>query len=401
MKQYRFLDLSGYMFSGKAAAIDLIREFKGYDVPNYRYEFPLIRIQDGIMDLEKALVDDWSPIRSDVALKRFLKLTAKMANRRRKISLKEEELVAWGFDEIYAEKFREYSEEYAESLVDLRTRAAWPYYELAQSFYELSVRLLLPRIKGWKLSLLKATLLPVRWGPALLFPRYANDFRNIVASILDPLSVATAPKARNRVGKSDVYYDWPVVDLTIPSGEGFYEKTQSYLEKLLSIAMSDRENHTIVMHNAFEPFNPWRAIKYFGDVKCIVVDRDPRDIYVTSRTYSKGFNDDPNVNERISFSYDVDLFIRRFMILRKNSNISKDPPGRVLRIRFEDLVMDYANSLQRIYDFLGENESTHEKRLQFFDPSVSRKNVGLWKSYPNQGEIEKIRKALESFCYDS
>lgn len=96
-KHYKFLDLSGYMFSGKAVAIDLIREFKGYDVPYYREEFPLIRIQDGIMDLEKALIDDWSPIRSDAAIKRFIKLITKLSNKKRKISLKEEEMVAWNF----------------------------------------------------------------------------------------------------------------------------------------------------------------------------------------------------------------------------------------------------------------------------------------------------------------
>ena len=56
--QYKFPDLSGYMFSVKSSVIDLIREFKGYYVPNYRYEFPLIRIQNGIMDLEKALIDE-------------------------------------------------------------------------------------------------------------------------------------------------------------------------------------------------------------------------------------------------------------------------------------------------------------------------------------------------------
>lgn len=101
-KQYKFLDLSGYMFFGKAAAIDLIREFKGYYVPHYRFEFPLIRIQDGIMDLEKALIDDWSPIRSDIAVKRFRKLITKMSGHKRKLfSLNEEELVSWNYHQLY------------------------------------------------------------------------------------------------------------------------------------------------------------------------------------------------------------------------------------------------------------------------------------------------------------
>ena len=66
--------------------IDLIREFEGYYVSNYRYEFPLIRIQDGIMDLKKALIDDWSPIRTDLAVKRFQQRVTKMSGHKMKLN---------------------------------------------------------------------------------------------------------------------------------------------------------------------------------------------------------------------------------------------------------------------------------------------------------------------------
>lgn len=54
-KKYRFLDLSSYGFSGKHAVINLAREFKGYHVPHFKFEFNLIRIQGGIRDLKNAL----------------------------------------------------------------------------------------------------------------------------------------------------------------------------------------------------------------------------------------------------------------------------------------------------------------------------------------------------------
>ena len=68
---YRFLDLSGFIVSGKQAYSDLLREFDGFLVPEAEREFELIRIQGGIRDLENALVEDWSPIRADAALRRF------------------------------------------------------------------------------------------------------------------------------------------------------------------------------------------------------------------------------------------------------------------------------------------------------------------------------------------
>jgi hypothetical protein len=398
MQRYKFLDLSGYMFSGKAAAIDLVREFNGYSVPDYRYEFPLIRVQDGIMDLEKALIDDWSPIRSDAAIKRFMKLIKKLSNSRRKISLKDEELVGWDFDSRYAGKFYELASEYAESLVSLRTRAPWPYSELDQSFYELVIRLLLPRVQGWKLRIVKAGLMPAGWISGLIFPKYREDLKKLTASITDPLGGGDHGAAQDAGFAS---YSWQEVDLFIASGEKFYELTRDFLERLLSINIVESNVHTIVMHNAFEPFNPWRPVRYFRDAKCIVVDRDPRDIYVNSCTFSKGYNDNPNVYGKISFSDDIGSFIKRFEILRKKTNTAQDPPGKVLRMNFEKLVLEYDKAVKIVYRFLGENERTHARKREFFNPDLSRKNVGLWKKHPHQTEIKRIHEELKDYCIDT
>ena len=78
MKQYKFLDLSGYMFSGKTAVGHIIRELDGFCVPDFELEFNLLRIQDGIIDLESNLVDNWSLIRSNNAILRFKKLIKKL-----------------------------------------------------------------------------------------------------------------------------------------------------------------------------------------------------------------------------------------------------------------------------------------------------------------------------------
>lgn len=345
------------MFSGKAAAIDLICEFEGYSVPNYRYEFPLIRIQDGIMDLEKALIDDWSPIRSDIAVKRFQKLVTKMSGHKRKLfSIKEEELISWNYHVLYGDKFYQYSMDYAESLIDFKVKAAWPYYSMCEPFHEILKRRL----------------------------------RKLFIILSDML------KGRGLHNKP-VFDE---IDLFIISGDEFLEKTSRYLEKILSIPVDADNVHTIVMHNAFEPFNPWRPIRYFHDAKCIVIDRDPRDVYVTSLSYSDGFNDNPSVYSKISCAFNVDYFIKRFEIYRKNVNIDKDPKGRVLRIHFEDLVMEYDNALELIYGFLGESEETHKQKMKYFDPAVSSKNIGLWKNYPHQNEIDQIYSQLKNYCHE-
>ena len=72
--QMKYIDLSGYMFSGKSAFSDLLREFDGFDVPSYHTEFDLIRISGGLLDLRTTVVDNWSPMRADASLRRFIKL---------------------------------------------------------------------------------------------------------------------------------------------------------------------------------------------------------------------------------------------------------------------------------------------------------------------------------------
>lgn len=384
------------MFSGKAAAVDLVREFDGYYVPYYRYEFPLIRVQDGIMDLEKALVDDWSPIRSDVAIKRFRSLVTKMANSATRLSIREEDLVAWGYDSQFGGKFLEYSIEYLESLIDVKMRAPWPYYELAQPANELLSRRMALFLRGRFGRLLQYGLAAWARLPQWLSPASVRAFNELLRGIMYPMIMS----ARQTRGVPPAAYGWPDVELFVAGGKDFYAKTQQYLERVLSIPVTDADAHTIVFLNCFEPYNPWRPIRYFRDAKCIVVDRDPRDMYVTSLTYSEGFNDHPEVYSRIAGATNVDFFIRRYAIHREKTNRNLDPEGRVLRLRFEELVKDYDQVLSRVYDFLGESSRTHTRKRKYFDPAVSVGNVGMWKQYPRQDEIAAIRSALTQYCYE-
>ena len=74
LKKYQVIDLSGYSFSGKSAYFDLLCEFEGYNYHSREFEFELIRISDGILDLYNALVENWSPVRSSEAIRKFKRL---------------------------------------------------------------------------------------------------------------------------------------------------------------------------------------------------------------------------------------------------------------------------------------------------------------------------------------
>lgn len=74
----KIVDLSGFMFSGKSAASDILREFSGVFVPNYLVEFDLLRMPGGLIDLKNAVMD-WSPVRTYGAVCRFSDLVDSFA----------------------------------------------------------------------------------------------------------------------------------------------------------------------------------------------------------------------------------------------------------------------------------------------------------------------------------
>jgi len=156
------------------------------------------------------------------------------------------------------------------------------------------------------------------------------------------------------------------------------------------------------MHNGFEPFNPTRALKYFNSAKCIVVDRDPRDIFMTSVSYSEGFNDRVNRYKRIAGAHDIGLFIDRFKIYRRNIHREAESEHTVMRMRFEDLIYHYEETLTKLYNFLEVDSRAHKRKREFFSPEVSKRNTRLWENSESDvsESIKRIESELGEYCFE-
>jgi hypothetical protein len=321
----KFLDLSGYTFSGKHAVIDLVREFKGYHTPHFEFEFCLLRVQDGLMDLEKALVDDWSLVRCVAALRRFKRLIDILSGPPKRLSITPG---GYGYETHFSGNFFRISQQYLNSLIDVSWQAEWPY-----AFHDLGI---------WE-----------------FFSR----------------------KVLKKLGKKNALF----TEMALSSGEGFIEKTQKYLEDLFTQGIGEQYS-TYLMYNAFEPFNPERPLRYFKDARCIIVDRDPRDNYVTGVNYS-------------FTSSDVQSFILRHKLFREQTEKQIKSTERILKVQFEDLVLNYDTIVPTILNFLQEDEEIHIHKKRYFDPAISSQNIGIWKDYPKQDEIDLIEKELGAYCY--
>jgi hypothetical protein len=330
----RVVDLSGYMFSGKTAVGDILREIEGFLLPHYLEEFDLLRMPGGLIDLKHAVLD-WSPIRTRAAVIRFDKLISKVA-----LSPKfPQKLYTNGFG--YAKRYPNIlalKDLFLSEIKKIEWITPWPYDDIDDSYLETFRR---------KLAL--------KFGIK-----------------------------KNR--------DYFLVDK-----DKFIPAAQKFVHALLAESFSNNHDNTsiYVTQNALEPFSPQNNVILLGDnALSITVSRDPRDIYATAISRQPGFNDNVEMYKRISGAHDVDVFINRYKLYLKNIQHSH---AKVLRIEFKELILNYDFELDRIYTFLNINPDKHNNKFKYFDPKLSINNLDIWRRNEfeqHASDFEKIQLAF-------
>lgn len=195
------------------------------------------------------------------------------------------------------------------------------------------------------------------------------------------------PKIIEKIVGKRVYL-WPCGDKYYSiEPENFYEAAQRYTSAVLE-AMGADLGKPICLDQPFSGNCPECSFKFYKDPYAIVVDKDPRDLYLAGK-YTK----DPNF--KFSPINDVDKFIVYYRNMRKH--YTED--DRILRIRFEDLIYNYEQSIARIEAFL--NVHNHIRKREIFNPARSINNTQLIRLHPNELEnIKKIERELPEFLFN-
>jgi hypothetical protein len=127
---------------------------------------------------------------------------------------------------------------------------------------------------------------------------------------------------------------------------------------------------------------------YFHDfnVKRVHVFREPRDVFATSILLDVKYipHDHPN------------RFIEWYKSKRKSYPIGAN--NGVLYMKFEDLVLNYQESTEKIMRFLDLKEENHIHKKCFFDPEISKKNIGLYKQLDGQ-TLDLFERELGEWFY--
>lgn len=347
----RYFDVSGVGNSGKSAIVDLLREVDEIYVPDFQFEFDLIRTKNGLLDLRSSIVDDWSPVRSDIALKLFIKKAYRMG-------IDPSYLDFFGllnslstrYERYFNGRFFFHTKNFTDSLIISSYKALWPFEEDLENRLILFTKKILSRL-GFK------------------------DPRMREVLIVDP--------------------------------KDFDKKVKKYLDNLYSEVVK-QEQDCVVLNNSIEPFNPLRGLKILGsESKQIIVLRDPRDIFISGRSKKEvkrsgqGFDliafDNDGTNKSFLGTQNINSFIDRQKIFLEKS--FSESTGNVFIVWFEDLVLAYEKTSKDIFNFLEIKHDNHLRKKEFFDPDKSFENIFLWKKYEDSSEIEQIERSLNEYLY--
>lgn len=325
--------LCGYGYTGSGAVLDMLKEYDVFEIIE-DFELELIYKPDGIESLEYFLMQ--SPSRffeSDTAIRRFLHYTDRM--------------------KLYYDKqnkgkeFKKLVDRYVDEIVQVKWKGSCAFHQVEcdnVSYY-------------FKYRFLKD------WGRR--FKKYLKI------------------KNADRVTDMDMY-------LSVQP-ENFYSASKKLITDLINLKRKNNDK-IVVLDQPFSGDNPYKSFVYFDEPKAIMVDKDPRDMYLLAKTV---------LGARGSFipTETVEQFIEYYLRIMTYRDKCKKESDSALYLHFEDLIYDPDNSRKIIEKFLG--IKNHRTKDRYFFPEKSINNTQLFlRTHEFDSDIQKIEEVLGNWLYN-
>lgn len=168
----------------------------------------------------------------------------------------------------------------------------------------------------------------------------------------------------------------------------FFIATRNYYNELFNELDPDHNFEYLMLDQLVPSYNYSRYLNYFDNLKVIQVDRDPRDLYLLNELYW---------HEGWIPSENIDTYIKWYRLLRQNNEL--DCNKNVLKLHFEDIILNYDETLKEILEFTGIDQKNHINKRRFLDPNNSQKNLHLWKRH-YKPQLDVIENALKDYLYE-
>lgn len=136
-------------------------------------------------------------------------------------------------------------------------------------------------------------------------------------------------------------------------------------------------------------FDMKRYLDYIPNLKMITVYRDPRDVFTFANSDNVGWIPHKSVDD----------FVNWYGIIAKHYNLKETKDYMV--VQFEQLIVNYEDAVSDIEGYVGLESAQHSRKLANLDPTVSSKNMLIWKKNRNidSDSYEMLYKILKSYCY--
>lgn len=332
----RVISCASYYGTGSSAITDYVSEFDGvFSMTNEEFRF--IQDPDGIDDLEFHLVENHNRHNAGHALKRYMRL----------VDFYNGNVFGRKYAPFFHGRWKDISYEYIASLTDFTFKGWWMYdlYDKGNFFY-------------FRKRITNKILHKTIW-------------RNKPDRVLNTM-------------KKEITY------CSDPGKDKFIECTKRYINELLTEASDGAD--TVMVDQIVPPSNLPRYTRYFDDIKVVVVDRDPRDLYLLEKMEWK---------DGVIPYENVESFVKWYRYTRAHRQREIFDPRTTLFVRFEDLLYRYEEETARLRNFLGLNEAEHSRPFTGLVPEQSKKNTRKWLEYPDAADdISYIERELSEYIYD-
>ena len=326
MKSYKFVLVNGFGWSGSSALVDFFREFDVCYVP--QKEFRLIKDPHGLRDLDLQINNSTDALNEDTAIKdfiRFIKIYSRINGGFRPLGL--------GYSKDFGQNIEKITREFIDGLIAYKYTGYWWYLDMDTPYLKYTTKRIL--------------------------------------------------------GKTKIYdhKEHTKMYLSTISEDEFVKKAKTYIDNIFGELLQNTEYETVVLDQAIPANRPSWGMRYFNNSRVLIVDRDPRDVYVDL------IKEKSLVGYDVAINHDVNLFIEWFKKVRRLDPIASNH----MRIQFEDLIQNYESVVKSIYDYCELSPQLHTHKKKRLIPDESCKNIGMWKEHPYPDEIRKIEHDLKDY----
>jgi len=120
----------------------------------------------------------------------------------------------------------------------------------------------------------------------------------------------------------------------------------------------------------------------------VCIYRDPRDQFFSAYKH-----------QLMDTCIGIDEFVNFYKYKLGLYQMMNTPNKNRVMIRFEDLVLKYNETTQKIMEFCGINPADHIAPKSVFDPAISAVNIGAWRNFIDQDVMRQIEEKLGEYCY--